>query len=107
MRRTRRLELKSISNLYDQDKQKEALDAFSKKGKLTIPFFLKGNDPDMRFVSMLGEGEDEARTNEAELLPDAGVYHLRGLSGGGKTSTVFDYACIRRPLIYVCATVAN
>src|SRR3546814_12720471 len=57
----------------------------------------------MRFAAMDPDVPDGYRTKEARQLPATGYLYFRGVSGGGKTSTIFDYAC-KRPLIYVaCA----
>jgi hypothetical protein len=57
----------------------------------------------MRFAAMDPDAPPNYRTKEAKKLPAEGYLYFRGPSGGGKTSTIFDYAC-KRPLIYVaCA----
>src|SRR3546814_6185119 len=96
---TRTSKLRSVEDLYNQDKQNKVLGPFSKQAETTVPFFSGDEVPDMRFASMDPDAPNGFRTKEANQVPVDGQLYFRGLSGGGKTSTIFDFAG-NTPLTY-------
>jgi len=94
-------QLKRVRELFDKAAQKRLLGPFSPR-TLTVPFFDDAKTPDLRFASMVPGVEDTRyRTHEgASLFSHDQNLLFRAISGGGKTSTILDAACIK-PTIYV------
>ena len=108
------LELKTVDNMFDPEREQALLGPFF-KGEPTIPFFEGGNYPDFRFARMVPDtkavdiGSSRVphivayKTHEApQLAARTDALLFRAASGSGKTSTIFDAACVRRTIYVVC-----
>ena len=108
------LELKTVDNMFNPEREQALLGPFF-KGEPTIPFFEGGNYPDFRFARMVPDtkavdiGSSRVphivayKTHEApQLAARTDALLFRAASGSGKTSTIFDAACVRRTIYVVC-----